>query len=57
MRLLDNHGWGLNTMIVFIVILILIVLVVSVLMYNFGIGKDSSNLVVNDFIVIAKSCK
>jgi len=43
MKKLNNNGWGLSTMITFIVVFLLFILVVVILSYNMGIEKDSKN--------------
>ncbi len=43
MRKLNNRGWGLSTMITFLVILLLFILVIAFVSYRFGITKKSPN--------------
>lgn len=43
MKMLNNKGWGLNTLITFIVIFLVFILVIAILAYNIGIETDSKN--------------
>ncbi len=47
MKKLDNKGWGLNTMIIFLVVMLLFILVIAILSYKMGIEKDSKNPIYN----------
>ena len=44
---LNNEGFGMSTMIIFIVVFIIILIAVMVLAYNQGIEKDSPIKVVD----------
>lgn len=48
MKKLDNKGWGLNTMIIFLVVMLLFILVIAILSYKMGIEKDSKNPIYNN---------
>lgn len=43
MEILNNKGWSLSTMIIFVVVLIFVVLIVSILVYHVDHDKNSSN--------------
>lgn len=45
MKKLNNNGWGLGTMIFFIVVFLLFILIVAILSHNMGIEKDSTNVI------------
>ncbi len=47
---LNNEGWGISSLIAFIVVLILFVIILFVISYNYGIEKDSPNDIYEQFI-------
>lgn len=48
---LNNKGWGLSNMIIFIVILLLFMIIFLIVAYNYGIEKDSPNSLYEQFII------
>ena len=47
MKKLNNNGWGLNTMIIFLVVLLVFILIIAILSYKIGIEKGSRNSIYN----------
>mgnify|MGYP004512813937 CR=1 FL=1 len=41
MMKLNNRGWGLGTMLGFIIFFVAVLLIVAIISYNFGIDKGS----------------
>ncbi len=42
---LNNHGWGLGTLLAFISFLVLVLLIVAIISFNYGVdhGANSNN--------------
>lgn len=43
MQKLNNRGWGLGTMMAFIVFFVFVLLIIAIIAYNFGLDKGSPN--------------
>lgn len=48
MRKLNNNGWGLSTLLIFMGIFILCIIVIALVSYNYGIEKNSPDPIYND---------
>ena len=47
MKKLNERGWGLNTLIMFLGIMVVFILIIAVLAYNIGIESGSNKSIYN----------
>lgn len=47
MKKLNNHGWGLGTMLGFICFFVVIMLLIAIIAYNMGMSEQSSEHRIN----------
>ncbi len=48
---LNNHGWGLSNMIIFIVVLFIFLIIWLIISYNYGIEENSPNDIYEEIIL------
>lgn len=48
MKKINNKGWGLSTMLIFMGIFVLFIIIVAIISYNYGIDKNSPDPIYSD---------
>ena len=57
MMKLNNRGWGLGTMLGFIIFFVAVLLIVAIISYNFGIDKGSPQQKENNVFTVPEQVK